>query len=298
MLEAATLQGSPTLVSFLLGKKAIPGLADGMGRVPLHMAMLHGLEHVKLLHDTGADFRARDKTGRNMLHWAAQGGSAEVVDYVLQQLADNEDFGIDDRDKDGWTALCWAARGCGSEFTSPDLGAQFDVVKLLLDRGAHPGVQARFSPREWWTPPKIALYSGAPDDVLALLDTATLKEKNAGDADHEERQKPVTSSSTAFLHIDSYCMFCLVVSVPDSSPLCELKLIFCVCRKSGALDISAEIVWTSTSAISATTRDGNYMLKRILLRGLGPSSSLCIARVKHLLLRRGTMTRVTVIAKA
>jgi ankyrin repeat protein len=71
-LAAATLQGSPALVSFLLEKKAAPGLADGMGRLPLHRAMLHGLEHVKLIHEAVADLlRARDKTGRSVLHWAA-----------------------------------------------------------------------------------------------------------------------------------------------------------------------------------------------------------------------------------
>jgi ankyrin repeat protein len=217
VLAAATLQGSLTLMWFLLGKKALPGLADGMGRVPLHLAMLHGLDHVKLLHEAGAgaDIRARDKTGRNMLHWAAQGGSAEVVDYVLDLLADNEDFNIDDRDNDGWTALCWAARGCGFEFRSPELGAQFNVVKLLLDRGAHAGAQARFSPREWWTPPKIALYSDAPDDVLALLDTAAKNEKDTGDDRHEGRQKPMPSSTKAYLHVDFYCKFCLVVSFPQ-----------------------------------------------------------------------------------
>jgi ankyrin repeat protein len=58
VLAVAALQGSPTLVSFLLEKKAAPGLAEGMGRLPLHMAMLHGLEHVKLIHDAGANLRA------------------------------------------------------------------------------------------------------------------------------------------------------------------------------------------------------------------------------------------------
>jgi ankyrin repeat protein len=219
VLAAATLQGSPTLVPFLLEKKAAPGLADGMGRLPLHMAMLHELEPVKLIHDAGADLGARDKTGRSVLHWAAQGGSAEVVDYVLQLLGDNDEFDIDDRDNDGWTALCWAARGCGSEFSSAAPGAQFEVIKLLLDQGADPGVQARFSLREWWTPPKIALYSSSPDDVLNLLDTAAVKEKEAGADGHgEARQKLVTSATKAFLHVDSYCMFCLSVCAPEIFP--------------------------------------------------------------------------------
>jgi ankyrin repeat protein len=123
VLAAATLQGSPTLVSFLLEKKAVPGLADGMGRLPLHMAMLHGLEHVKLIHEAGADLlRARDKTGRSVLHWAAQGGSAEVIDYVLKLLSSNKELEVDYRDNDGCTALCWAARGCGSEFRASRAG--------------------------------------------------------------------------------------------------------------------------------------------------------------------------------
>jgi ankyrin repeat protein len=218
---AATLQGSPRLVSFLLEKKAAPGLADGMGRLPLHMAMLHGPEHVKLIHAAGADLlRARDKTGRSLLHWATQGGSAEVIDYVLKLLSsDNEDFDVDVdvRDDDGWTALCWAARGCGSEFRAPALGAQFEVVKLLLDRSADPDVQVRFSNKECWTPLKIALYSGSPDDVLKLLNTVPAKEEAGDDSRPEEdaKQKLVTIVTKACLHVDSYCMFCLAVSVPS-----------------------------------------------------------------------------------
>jgi ankyrin repeat protein len=214
-LAAATLQGSPVLVACLLEKKAAPGLADAMGRLPLHMAMLRGLEHVKLLLDAGADPRARDKTGRNVLHWAAQGGSAEVLDYVLKLLGDDEEFDVDDGDNDGWTALCWAARGCGSEFRAAALGAQFEVVKLLLDRGADPGVQVRFSGTEWWTPLQIALYSSSPDDFLELLHTATAKEPK-NDSHDEARQKVVPSAAKAFLHVDSYCAFCLGVSVPES----------------------------------------------------------------------------------
>jgi hypothetical protein len=254
--------------------------------------MLHRLEHFKLIHDAGADLGARDKTGRSVLHWAAQGGSAELVDYVLQLLGDNEEFDVDDRDNDGWTALCWAARGCGSEFRGATPGAQFEVVKLLLDRGADPGVQARFSQREYWIPPKIARYSCSPDDVLTLLDSATVKEKQAGDAGHEEaRQKVVTSATKAFLHINSYCMFCLAVSAPR---LCDLQLTVRT-RRSGASGTSAEIVPIPTSATSAITRGVNSMLKGTRLRESARSLRLYIARVRHLLLLKGTVTIVIVI---
>jgi ankyrin repeat protein len=212
VLAAATLQASPTLVSFLLEKNALPGLADGMGRVPLHLATLRGLEHFKLLHSAGADLSARDKTGRSVLHWAAQGGSAELVEYILSLLSEAEDFDIDERDNDGWTALCWASRGCGSEFRNAPPEAQFEVVKLLLERDADPGLHARFSNREYWTPPKIARYSCAPEEVVALLDEAAKgRDKHAAD---EERQKVVTSATKAFLHIGSYCAFCLAVCIP------------------------------------------------------------------------------------
>jgi hypothetical protein len=146
-----------------------------------------------------------------------------VINYVLKLLSSgNEEFGVDDRDNDGWTALCWAARGCGSEFGAPAVGAQFEVVKLLLDRGANPDVQVRFSTKESWTPLKIALYSSSVDDVK-LLDTATVKE--AGEDRHEEATlKLVTSSTKAFLHADSYCMFCLGVSAPSSYRVFKSKL--------------------------------------------------------------------------
>jgi ankyrin repeat protein len=220
VLAVAALQGSSTIVSFLLEKGADSGLADGMGRFPLHMAMLHELDNVKLIHNAGADLRARDRTGRSVLHWAAQGGSADVMHYVLELLSDNEDFDIDDKDNEGWTALCWAARGCITEFRTTGAEAQIEVIKLLLKRGAGLGVQARFSNIERWTPLKIAQYSGAPDEVLELLNPVTAK---AGDDSHEEaKQRPAASVqravTKAFLHVDSYCTFCLGVSDDYISP--------------------------------------------------------------------------------
>jgi hypothetical protein len=69
---------------------------------------------------------------------------------------------------------------------------------------------------------QIALYSSSVDDVK-LLDTATVKE--AGEDRHEEATlKLVTSSTKAFLHADSYCMFCLGVSAPSSYRVFKSKL--------------------------------------------------------------------------
>ncbi|KAN0068216.1 Ankyrin repeat-containing domain protein [Elaphomyces granulatus] len=198
-LAVAAWRSSSAIVSFLLEKGAAPELADGMGRLPLHLAMLSGLSHVKLiLEAAGVHLRARDKTGRSALHWAAQGGNADILGYVIGLLNNDESFGVDDKDDDGWTALCWASRGCGTKPRPARLTAQIEVIKLLLEHGADVNVKARFSTKELWTPLRIAMYSCATDDVLELLDPEGGRMTGFGRAE-----------TTAFLHSGYFCTFCL-----------------------------------------------------------------------------------------
>jgi ankyrin repeat protein len=205
-------QASAMMVSLLLEKSAAPGIVDSMGRVPLHLATLRGIDNVKLLLAAGADLRARDKTGQSSLHWAAHARQVDVLSHVIELLSAAEEFDINDRDDDGWTALCWAARGCGTQFRGVGVAEQVAVIKLLIDRGADIGVQARFSGKELWTPLEIAQYSVARDEVLELLNPATAKK--AGDKEIQEEPVADTrrAGTKAFLHVGYYCTVCFGVS--------------------------------------------------------------------------------------
>ncbi|KAH8805995.1 ankyrin repeat-containing domain protein [Xylogone sp. PMI_703] len=214
VLAIAALQGSSDVVSYLIDKSASPTLSDGMGRLPLHLAVTNGLAHVKSIQEAGADIKARDKTGRTILHWATQGGHLEVLNYVIKLLRQEDNFNIDDKDNDGWTALCWAARGCGIE-SKPIWGtAQVEILKSLLDNGADIHIQARFSTKEWWTPLQIAQYSGAAEEVIEFLTKASSKKTVDHSHEHEERELKRTNTfrragQKAYFHSGYRCMCCL-----------------------------------------------------------------------------------------
>ncbi|RCH78645.1 hypothetical protein CU098_001879, partial [Rhizopus stolonifer] len=84
---------------------------------------------------------AFDDDGRNPLHWAASGGHADIVDYLLKMGAL-----INSQDKEaGWTPLLIA--GNVSKIVSIYLSiikvsaGHTDVVKLLLEKGADPSLE-------------------------------------------------------------------------------------------------------------------------------------------------------------
>ncbi|RFU27758.1 hypothetical protein B7463_g8575, partial [Scytalidium lignicola] len=214
VLAVAALRGSSDLVSYLLDNGASPSLADGMGRLPLHLAVMNGLVHVKLIQKAGVDVRARDKTGRTVLHWAAQGGHLEVLSYVIKLLQEDSDFNINDKDNDGWTALCWASRGCGME-SRPIWGdAQVEILKLLLDNGADIHARGRLSNKEWWTPLNIAQYSGVTEEVIQFLIKETSKKTGDQNVEHDDWGKKRVNSfrrvgTRAYLHSGYGCMSCL-----------------------------------------------------------------------------------------
>lgn len=216
-LAVAALRGSSETVSYLLDHGASHGLVDGMGRLPLHLATMNGLVHLKLIHGAGADIHARDYTGRSVLHWAAQGGHIDVLNHVIKLLKKDNSFNVDDKDNDSWTALCWVARGCGRKSRPIWSTAQVEIIKCLLDNGADINAKAQFSNNEWWTALDIAQYSGAAEDVIEVLSRAVSTKKRALGAEPEikELKRVNTFRRTeikAYLHPDSRCMCCIAVS--------------------------------------------------------------------------------------
>nr|XP_008101141.1 PREDICTED: ankyrin repeat and death domain-containing protein 1B isoform X1 [Anolis carolinensis] len=74
-------------VDFLLHHKARVDIADKHGLVPIHLAAWTGnLDIMRMLIKAGADQKAKNQEGRNVLHFAAQNNNVRIVDYFIQDL--------------------------------------------------------------------------------------------------------------------------------------------------------------------------------------------------------------------
>jgi ankyrin repeat protein len=109
---------------------------------------------VALLVEAGASVDSVDDNGRTALHLIAWGGSAAVADALFRAAdASLGSVAVDARDRHGCTPLHLAARG-----------GHIAMAKLLLQRGAHAGVQDEHGN----TPAHVAAYCGHAD-LLPLL---------------------------------------------------------------------------------------------------------------------------------
>jgi ankyrin repeat protein len=206
-LTAAAYAMPPSIVGILLEKEARVDVRDTMGRSPIHLAALHGVDNLQTIIDAGGDIKATDATQRTALHWAAAAGRAKAVERILSLSSDEP--AVDARDIDGWTPLCWAARGSLCDLDKAlegEPGDQLKVIHLLLEHGAQRCVVASLEDKKW-TPLKIARFSGAEEDVLAILEKGIDgNESTEGSPAGEEYETKKANQRT------SYCDFCHCVS--------------------------------------------------------------------------------------
>lgn len=90
--------------------------------------------------------------GRSPIHWAAQMGHSEIVQYLIEQGAN-----VDEIDDEKYSVLDFAA-----------YSGNPDVVKILLNRAADPGRRGPGGN----TPLQLAIGNGKWDNVRSLLDNA------------------------------------------------------------------------------------------------------------------------------
>jgi|MDTB01.2.fsa_nt_gb hypothetical protein len=85
------------------------------------------LTSVKSVVSKGANVKARDRHGWTSLHWAAKGGSSEIVDYLADFVESGDSYAfINAKDSiSGWTALMIAC-----------MGGHVECVRSLISRGA------------------------------------------------------------------------------------------------------------------------------------------------------------------
>lgn len=173
----ASSKGDLKVLELLHEHGADINIQTNNGMSPLHYAAHCGhMNIVKWLLDNKADINARTSFGELPIHWAAKTGRLDILDYLFSYTGTNShrflpDFGnilgrlfggcqngfdINAQDNHSWTLLHHAARGdC------------IDVIKWLLDHGAHINAGTRFGPH---TPMHMAAYDGHLNAVKFLFE--------------------------------------------------------------------------------------------------------------------------------
>ncbi|KAG7080091.1 hypothetical protein JMJ78_0007193 [Colletotrichum scovillei] len=173
---ACLLPANSTWSTLSNNLNANPTIADQMGRLPIHFAAVHSIMRyqgiLQRLSEKGGDhLNSADKTGRTVLHWAAQSGDVKTVQNILS----SGKVDVNQADKDGWTALCWAARGLTSKakFAQKDSQHQVEVIEHLLNSGANGRVKCVREDTVKWCPVEIAYFHNSGKDVIAALSKAS-----------------------------------------------------------------------------------------------------------------------------
>ncbi|KAK1463031.1 hypothetical protein CCUS01_08436 [Colletotrichum cuscutae] len=145
-----------------------------MGRLPIHFAAVFSYHRYERISQQPRlrflPLDSKDKTGRTVLHWAAQSGDVETVSDILTSGKIKLD--IDQPDNDGWTALCWAARGLtsGAKLDEESSQGQTDIIKYLLERGADNTVSVPGDELQSWTPLQIAIFHNSGENLAFVVD--------------------------------------------------------------------------------------------------------------------------------
>ncbi|KAL7957568.1 ankyrin repeat-containing domain protein [Trichoderma compactum] len=148
-LISASMVCSTEVIQLLLDGKASVDVRDPLGRKLAHLACYNMLKVLNFLKVPDSDFAARHGVGRVPLHYAVLGGQLILVEEVLAH-SQRVGIGIDVLDDDGWTPLLWAARAPQLYLREEKLPfSQYDtIVSFLLSKGANPSQNHASPPQD------------------------------------------------------------------------------------------------------------------------------------------------------
>jgi ankyrin repeat protein len=159
----------------------------GIGLTPLMLtARAEEVDTSKALLAKAAEVGTRTPSGRTALSFAAEGGSAPLVDELVARGAR-----VDDATRKGWTPLMFASKpdvaaallrhgadvdartaGGSTALLIAAQGRSAETVSLLLAKRANPNAVND----DGWTPLMAAAYAGAAANARALVDGGARKD--------------------------------------------------------------------------------------------------------------------------
>lgn len=196
-LSAACFSSTENVVAWLLSNGAKTNAKDGYGRYPIHFAAYRDEPMFRMLCNAGADIEARDKTGRTVLHTAAQSGSYNLVKSILKQ---NKSL-LTSKDDDKWIPLHYAIRGFDNHFQPrrAALDPQHQIVQLLIDELKDDDACCKTNFRVFgiedddWSILRFARFHGASPETRKIL-KKMLRKRSDGKWDktsHETKEGSV-----------------------------------------------------------------------------------------------------------
>ena len=168
-LIGAAQSGKIEVVQFLLDHGADVNKAGNMETTALQAAAGGGhVPIVQLLLDSGANVNSQDRFKFTPLATAASAGHTQVVKLLLARGAD-----VAIPDYWGTQPLWWAVRGNGNA----------EIVQMLLEHGADPGVKGReIDIMQDWRPPLTVAQEKGNTKIIRLLQQAEARLSGAADA--------------------------------------------------------------------------------------------------------------------
>ncbi|GAB5578878.1 fibronectin type 3 and ankyrin repeat domains protein 1 isoform X1 [Prionailurus iriomotensis] len=184
------LQGG--LVKILVSNGTDVNLKNGSGKDSLMLACYAGhLDVVKYLRRHGASWETRDLGGCTALHWAADGGHCNVIEWMIKdgceskrdwtQGSSSSGIKVDAADTgSGWTPLMRVSAVSGNQ----------RVASLLIEAGA----DVNMKDKDGKTPLMVAVLNNHEELVQLLLDKgadASVKNENVVSLLEERKRKQV-----------------------------------------------------------------------------------------------------------
>ena len=189
---------------------------DKAGRRAIHLALYRTIPYVEYLLEHKTDLYKPDGIGRGPLHIAVLSGRLDLVRYILDK---REDL-VHHRDVDGWTPLLWVMRA-SDRWEWREGKDRLAVVEELIKRGASRLIQGEGLDRTW-TAYRLARYHGLDDDIVKLVtpteeELASLDKKERGAwlySIQNDTKKARSRSGTG-----AYCDVCMLVCQPCSTAM-------------------------------------------------------------------------------
>lgn len=219
-ISSAAVHATPDMIRLLLQRGASVNVTDAMGRKPIHMACVGGIDNFQVVYEAGGNqhLENEDSMGRTVFHYAAQHGWPEILKILIAELGTDL---LDKPDVDGWTPLMWACLprfryDCdhGWDVRMQRHKQRVQVFQMLLEQGAKPGTIGKIGESSW-SLRDIMVYNDINERCLDLVDKALMSDGSPAPSATTDASQ-VREIGTLPNEGNRQCDACYCVSTPSA----------------------------------------------------------------------------------